>query len=693
MKQLSNRSILNLPISTSIIHYLSSDPIVPSISKLFSIHQSNNSTSIKPSNLRRSRQVNATFSFVTPLPISFPYQIPQTYLNPQSKPESVSLDEIESYLSQFEPNPNHPIQTKITSNSHESLTPLGFTSQARQTLFQSLSPELLSLSYKSIQDCLPNLIIGINESSEERIELIKVLSGEIVLGRLPETVDRSSKPSHLTEVEDQDLIKQKGFGPWSLAYAGHQFGFFAGQLGDGRAISILSTPTTESILNQAFNLTTVPSTHQIKPKIELQLKGAGRTPFSRFADGLAVLRSSIREYLGTEFSHSLYGFPTSRSMSLISLSNLQVQRESMESGAIVSRLAPSWIRIGNFELFRFREDWKKLMDLIRFVGVQVFGFSKDQPDLGLKVFKEIMIRNAMMVAAWQAWGFMHGVINTDNVSILGITIDFGPYAFMDIYDPNHICNKSDENGRYDFKSQPEMIKFSLKKLGESLNEWIGFETLQKDDLEKKEFVELMKDDLEFRKKVKEIGQVEVLKVLDGFDEIYLHQYDSIMIKRLGLEELKPTDHKEIIKPLLDLMKDKLDYSNTIKKLNHLPNLEKPNAIETETELTTYITELSTPPFSNPNQNQNPQEDFKRWKDWIHNFIKRKQENHSIDVNDLNPKFILRQWILEEIIQDPKLINLILGLINGEIDESDPRVQRFLEVGDRKWIGFQCSCSS
>lgn len=682
MKQLTNRTILNLPISTSIIHYLSSDPIVPSISKLFSIHQST-SASIKPSNLRRSRQVNATFSFVTPLPISFPYQIPQTHLNSESKPESVSLDEIERYLSEFEPNPNHEIQPSTTSISEEFPTPLGFTSEHRTKLFQSLSPELLSISYKSIEDCLPNLNIGSHETSEERIELIKVLSGELVLGRLPEGPDGSDHQ----QADDQDLIKQKGFGPWSLAYAGHQFGFFAGQLGDGRAISILSTPTTESVLNKAFNLTQIPSTHQIKPKLEIQLKGAGRTPFSRFADGLAVLRSSIREYLGTEFCHSLYEFPTSRSMSLISLSNLNVQRERIESGAIVGRLAPNWIRIGNFELFRFREDWKTLMDLIGFVGVHVFGFSKDEKDLGLKVFREIMIRNAMMVAAWQAWGFMHGVINTDNVSILGITIDFGPYAFMDIYDPNHICNKSDDMGRYDFKSQPEMIKFSLKKLGDSFNEYIGFETL-KEDYHDQEFVGLMNDDLEIKKKFKEIGKIEVAKVLDEFNEIYQHQYESIMNKRLGLSELKPTDHLEIIKPLLELMKDKLDYSITIKTLNRLPNLENLNPEEYEKELNSFITKLSTPPFSNQNQT----EDFELWKDWIEKFMKRKQENPEI-FRDINPNFILRQWVLEEVIKDPELLNPILGLINGEIDDHDVDLQRFFGVGDRNLIGFQCSCSS
>ncbi|KAH9817560.1 hypothetical protein DFH28DRAFT_1055003 [Melampsora americana] len=686
MKQLtSNRSILNLPISTSIIHYLSSDPILPSISTLFSIYQSNSTTSIKPSNLRRSRQVDSTFTFVTPLPISFPYQIPITHSN--SKPIS-SEDQIESYLSQFEPNPNYNlIKTSNSFKSDQVLTPFGFTSENRSKLFNSLSPKLLSLSFKSINDCLPNLNIGSNEESEERIELIKVLSGEIVLGRLPEPDHHSFNTSNHQDLDDLHLIKQKGFGPWSLAYAGHQFGYFAGQLGDGRAISILSTPTTESSLNKAFNLTTIPSTHQIQPKLELQLKGAGRTPFSRFADGLAVQRSSIREYLGTEFAHSLYEFPTSRSIGLISLLNLSVRREEMEIGSILSRIAPNWIRIGNFELFWFRKDWKQLKELIGFVGTQVFGILKDDVEFSLKVFREIMIRNAMMVAAWQAWGFMHGVINTDNVSILGITIDFGPYAFMDLYDPNHICNKSDEMGRYDFKSQPEMIKFSLKKLGESLNEVIGFEKSKSNEVNE-DFLELMNDDQDFenRKKFKEIGKIEVSKVLNEFDQIYQVQYESIMIKRLGLSELKSTDLKEIIKPLLELMKDKLDYSMTIKRLNQLPNLENLNPEEKENELKSYILKLSTSPFSKSNQ------DFELWKIWIENFIERKKEN-SRSVEDINPKFLLRQWVLEEVIQDPSLLKVILGLIHGEIHEEDQEIQRFFEIGDLNLIGFQCSCSS
>lgn len=230
--------------------------------------------------------------------------------------------------------------------------------------------------------------------------------------------------------------------------AGHQFGQWASQLGDGRAISLLSTPTTPEV-RAATGFAT----------IELQLKGAGRTPYSRFADGLAVLRSSVREYLGSETMAAL-GQPTSRALALIGIPDVKVRRERIEGAAIVTRMSDYWIRIGNFEIQSYRQEWESLRLLSEFAGRHVFAFSDangppaDGPvgnrSLALHVVKESARRNALMVAGWQAYGFMHGVMNTDNIALNGACIDYGPYAFQDVFDPMHICNHSDGEGRYTF---------------------------------------------------------------------------------------------------------------------------------------------------------------------------------------------------------------------------------------------------
>jgi uncharacterized protein YdiU (UPF0061 family) len=203
---------------------------------------------------------------------------------------------------------------------------------------------------------------------------------------------------------------------------------------------------------------------------EIQLKGSGRTPFSRSADGLAVVRSSIREFLCSEAMHALH-IPTTRSLSLISLPALPVAREKMESASVLARLAPSFLRIGSFEalngptrMYFFgggQQDvhWDALRILGEWVSTQVLKLptSELEQGWGEKVVMEVARRNAEMVAGWQAYGFMHGVMNTDNISLLGLTIDYGPYAFMDVFDSWHICNHTDESGRYAYKHQPNMM--------------------------------------------------------------------------------------------------------------------------------------------------------------------------------------------------------------------------------------------
>ncbi len=241
-----------------------------------------------------------------------------------------------------------------------------------------------------------------------------------------------------------------GAEPLATVYSGHQFGVWAGQLGDGRALRIADVC---DVNGQGW---------------ELQLKGAGRTPFSRGADGRAVLRSSIREYLGSEAMQAL-GIPTTRALSLIG-SQQPVIRETVETGAIVCRVAPSFVRFGHFEHWASRNDLPMLQALLEHVvRHQLPDCAATTPaETALRVFDAAIERSADLVARWQAVGFCHGVMNTDNMSLLGLTLDYGPFGFMDGFDANHICNHSDSHGRYRWAAQPSVVHWNLACLASAL---------------------------------------------------------------------------------------------------------------------------------------------------------------------------------------------------------------------------------
>jgi serine/tyrosine/threonine adenylyltransferase len=239
-----------------------------------------------------------------------------------------------------------------------------------------------------------------------------------------------------------------GMRPLASVYSGHQFGHWAGQLGDGRAILLgeLMTPAG--------------------PR-EIQLKGAGLTPYSRMGDGRAVLRSSIREFLCSEAMHAL-GIPTSRAL-CITGSDAPVRRETLETAAVVTRVAPSFVRFGHFEHFSHNGMHTELRQLADFV-IDRFYPECRQADGNpyARLLEAVSDRTAQMVAHWQAVGFCHGVMNTDNMSILGLTIDYGPFQFLDAFNPAHICNHSDTGGRYAYHRQPNIAYWNLFCLGQAL---------------------------------------------------------------------------------------------------------------------------------------------------------------------------------------------------------------------------------
>ncbi len=244
--------------------------------------------------------------------------------------------------------------------------------------------------------------------------------------------------------------------PYASCYGGHQFGHWAGQLGDGRAITI------GEIVNN-------------DQRWELQLKGAGRTPYSRGADGRAVLRSSIREFLCSEAMHYL-GIPTTRALSLV-LTGDSVMRDIMydghpapEPGAIVCRVSPSFIRFGHFEIFAARQEFDRLNQLIDFTIERDFPALKGTRDQKIAAwFSQVCTSTAKLIVEWQRVGFVHGVMNTDNMSILGLTIDYGPYGWIDDYDPHWTPNTTDAQGRrYCFGNQPSIARWNLVCLANSL---------------------------------------------------------------------------------------------------------------------------------------------------------------------------------------------------------------------------------
>ncbi|WP_332293087.1 protein adenylyltransferase SelO [Aquincola agrisoli] len=251
----------------------------------------------------------------------------------------------------------------------------------------------------------------------------------------------------------------RGAAAWSgmptlaTVYSGHQFGVWAGQLGDGRALLLGDVQTPAG-------------------PMELQLKGAGRTPYSRMGDGRAVLRSTVREFLCSEAMAAL-GVPTTRALGMVG-SPLPVRRETVETAAVVARVAPSFLRFGHFEHFAHTAaDVEALRRLVDFTIEHHFPELAGAPVPAVALLEQVALRTAALVAHWQAVGFCHGVMNTDNLSILGLTIDYGPFGFLDAYDPGHICNHSDDRGRYAYGRQPNVAFWNLHALAQALLPLVG----------------------------------------------------------------------------------------------------------------------------------------------------------------------------------------------------------------------------
>lgn len=332
------------------------------------------------------------------------------------------------------------------------------------------------------------------------------------LGMAPGALDT---PEALQAFTGNLLIE--GSQPVATVYSGHQFGVWAGQLGDGRAILLGETESG----------------------LEVQLKGAGLTPYSRMGDGRAVLRSSIREYLCSEAMHGL-GIPTTRAL-CVTGSDAHVRREEIETAAVVTRVAPSFIRFGHFEHFAANERIDELRRLADYVIDNYYPACRSSErhtgNAYANLLEAVSERTAALMAQWQAVGFCHGVMNTDNMSILGLTIDYGPFQFLDGFDPRHICNHSDTSGRYAYNQQPNVAYWNLFCLAQALLPLIG-------------------------------DQEVAVAALESYKTVFPREFESRMRAKLGLAAATEGD-RELVNGLLQaLAAEKVDWTIFWRRLSH-----------------------------------------------------------------------------------------------------------------------------
>ena len=407
----------------------------------------------------------------------------------------------------------------------------------------------------------------------------------------------------------------EGFSPLAMVYSGHQFGVWAGQLGDGRALLI------GQVRNRKGELW------------DIQLKGAGKTPYSRFGDGRAVMRSTIREYLCSEAMAAL-GIPTSRALAIVATGET-VLRETREPGAVLARLARSHIRFGHFEHFFHRGQKEEVRQLADYVIGEYF---PQQVGDYAAWFGEVVKRTAEMIAGWQAVGFAHGVMNTDNMSILGLTLDYGPYGFMDAYDPAFICNHTDEQGRYSFINQPMIAHWNLRALALALSDLISTDQL--------------------------------LEKLTGYEELFGAKYRQLMRAKLGLVDEEEGDDRLIGELLALMAKARADYTLSFRNLSGDDKgwLALFGAAQDEAQA------------------------------WLSRFRARTQGTDLIGLDRINPKFVLRNWVAETAIRavedrgDIAALDRILRILQAPFEKHDGD-DAFAAPPPPEMCHLEVSCSS
>ena len=434
-------------------------------------------------------------------------------------------------------------------------------------------------------------------------ELIGVELGDQGLPKNPEWLDvLAGNRLNVSEMRFSD--------PISTVYSGHQFGTWAGQLGDGRAI----------LLGDINGL-------------ELQLKGAGKTHYSRMGDGRAVLRSSIREFLCSEAMHAL-GIPTSRALAVVG-SKQTVLRETIETAAVCSRTAPSFIRIGHFEHFASHQNLARLKELADLLIAKFYPECLTKKDPYLNLFKEISTRNAKLVAQWQSVGFCHGVLNSDNISTLGLTIDYGPFGFLDHFEIDHICNHSDHGGRYAYHRQPQIMHWNMACLASAMLPLLELEHSPEE------------------------SQDLLRSALEEFPLEYAKEWQQAFRLKLGFQSEQDSDI-QLIERLLQAMHDsKVDFTSFFRKLSNVKKDSKPLEIIQRNEFV----------------------DRENIDQWFSDYISRLQlellddDARKVLMNQINPKYILRNHLAQVAIEkaqqnDFSEVDTLLKILSKPFDEQE-----------------------
>jgi len=409
--------------------------------------------------------------------------------------------------------------------------------------------------------------------------------------------------------------------PFSMCYAGHQFGNYAPRLGDGRAI----------------NLGDINGWH-------IQTKGSGETLYSKTADGRAAIPSSIREYLMSEAMHHL-GIPTTRALGVIG-SQTKLLRNRIERGAIVMRLSPSWVRFGTFEYFSYMKEYDKLKSLTDYVITESYPHLKDDEDRYFKFFSEVVERTAKLIAQWQGIGFCHGVMNTDNMSISGLTIDYGPFAMLDDFDFGFVCNKTDVAGRYSYGDQPNISYWNLTMLAQALSPII--------------------DKKRMNKKLDDYGEF-----------IYPDAYVNVMRKKLGLSVEHDGDVELItglVGTLQDAYVDHTLFFRTLSRYNgeRMPIFELAmNPVPCDSWLNLYDARLAKETRTQPERQE--------------------------AMLKTNPKYVLKNHMLQDAISfaergDFSKVEALLHIAAHPYDEL-PEYEHYAEETPEEHKNITLSCSS
>jgi uncharacterized protein YdiU (UPF0061 family) len=426
-----------------------------------------------------------------------------------------------------------------------------------------------------------------------------------------------------------------GSEPLAAVYSGHQFGVWAGQLGDGRAHLL------GGLRNEHGHW-------------EIQLKGAGRTPYSRGADGRAVLRSSIREFLCSEAMAGL-GIPTTRALCIVGAEQA-VRREEIETAAVVTRVAPGFVRFGSFEHWAARGRHEELRQLADYVIDTFRPECRDDANPYAALLADVARRTGELMAHWMAVGFMHGVMNTDNMSILGLTLDYGPFGFMEAFDPGHICNHSDHQGRYSYRNQPSVAQWNLYRLGDALLPLIGRPVLAQ------------------------------AAVDEHYGMAFEAKFEELMRAKLGFREAAVDDEAFIGETFGFLQQHRPDFTLFFRALSKLPaEVERQTAAQADAPLRDLFIDRSA------------------CDTWLAGWRERLAQTPWPDAERqaamlaANPKYILRNWLAEVAIRKAKNgdfseVRRVLNCLRQPFAEQ-PEFEAYAALPPDWANGLAVSCSS